>query len=79
MNAHSITPMQSELLKMFSFDHTDEFAKEIKEVLTRHFLSKIDEETDRLWTNGVLNQERLDALRTEDLHQSYKKDGATCN
>lgn len=62
--------MQQELLKMFSFDHSDEYAREIKSVLTRHFLSKIEEETDRLWDRGVLNQEILDAISKEDLHQS---------
>lgn len=61
--------MQQELLKMFSFDHSDEYAKEIKSVLTRHFLSKIDEEMDLLWSNGVLNQEKLDSMMKEDLHQ----------
>lgn len=61
--------MQQELLKMFSFDHSDEYAKEIKAVLTRHFLSKIDEEMDLLWSNGVLNQEKLDSMMKEDLHQ----------
>ena len=69
MNTHTITPMQQELLKMFSFDHSDEYAKEIKAVLTRHFLSKIDEEMDLLWSNGVLNQEKLDSMMKEDLHQ----------
>ena len=27
-----------------------------------------DEESDRLWDEGVLNQERLDLLRHKDLH-----------
>lgn len=79
MNAHAITPMQQELLKMFSFDHSDEYAKEIKEVLTRHFLSNVENETDRLWDNGILNQEKLDSIRTEDLHNYMKRHGSACN
>lgn len=37
-------------------------------VLTRHFQSQLDAEADRLWDEGILNQERLDAIRKEDLH-----------
>lgn len=68
MNAQSLTPVQKDLLKMFSYDHSDKFAFEIKEVLTNHFLSKIDAETDKLWADGVLNQAALDNIRKEDLH-----------
>lgn len=79
MNVQAITPMQQELLKMFSFDHSDEYAKEIKEVLTRHFLSNVENETDRLWENGILNQEKLDSIRKEDLHNYTKRHGSACN
>jgi|GEM_PF-5740602 hypothetical protein len=41
-----------------------------KDVLTRHFLSKIDEETDRLWENGILDQNALNAINNENLHTS---------
>ena len=30
--------------------------------------SQLDAEADRLWDEGVLNQEKLDAIRHEDLH-----------
>ena len=77
MNAQAITPTQKELLKMFAFNHSDQFAKEIKQVLTRHFLTKITEETDRLWEDGTLNQEKLDEIRHKDLHKHYSN-GASC-
>jgi len=57
------------LLKMFSFNNSEEHAREVQEVLTRHFQKMLDEESDRLWAEGVLNQERLDELRKEDLHK----------
>jgi hypothetical protein len=37
-------------------------------VLTRHFQAQLDAEADRLWDEGILNQEKLDAIRQEDLH-----------
>lgn len=32
MASQALTPMQKELLKMFSFDHIDEFVMEIKSI-----------------------------------------------
>ena len=76
MKSNAITPAQREVLKILSVDHSDEFAREIKEVLTKHFLAKIDAETDRLWNEGVLNQEKLDEIMEEDLHKTWRNNGA---
>ncbi|MDE5848089.1 MAG: hypothetical protein K2M83_09490 [Muribaculaceae bacterium] len=69
MEARALTPVQEDLLKMFAFDHSDSFAKEIKKVLKNYLLKKIDEETTRLWDEGVFDQKDLDELRHEDLHK----------
>lgn len=69
MKANVLTPTQQHLLKLFSFDDSEEYAREIQTVLTRYFQEKLDKEADRLWDEGVLNQEKLDEIRREDLHQ----------
>jgi hypothetical protein len=68
MEATILNPTQMHLLKLFSFNKSEDFAKEIQQVLTRYFQEKLDAETDRLWDEGILNQERLDEIRREDLH-----------
>ncbi len=68
MEASALTPVQHDLLRMFGFDHSDSFVIEIKKVLKEYLLKKIDEETDRLWDEGILDQKRLDEIRHEDLH-----------
>ena len=68
MEATILNPTQMHLLKLFSFNKSEDFAKEIQQVLTRYFQEKLDAETDRLWNEGILNQERLDEIRREDLH-----------
>ncbi|MBR0077760.1 MAG: hypothetical protein IJP72_05105 [Bacteroidales bacterium] len=68
MNATQMTPTQIHLLKLFSFDKSESRALEIKEVLMRYFQDRLDAESDRLWDEGILNQERLDQLRNKDLH-----------
>lgn len=68
IQANTLNPTQMHLLKLFSFNNSEEFVLEIKKVLTQHFQEKLDAESDRLWNAGILNQERLDALRHEDFH-----------
>ncbi len=69
MEARALTPVQQDLLKLFAFDHSDSFAMEIMKVLNDYLLAKIDDETNRLWDEGILDQKRLDELRHEDLHK----------
>lgn len=73
--------MQKELLKMFNFDHSDELVLELKKVWGDYLQKKIDKELDRLWDEGILNQEKLDELRKQDLHQLLReyKNGKTCS
>ena len=68
INSTQITPTQMHLLKLFSFDGSESRALEIKNVLMRYFQQKLDEESDRLWESGVLDQERLDEIRHMHLH-----------
>lgn len=68
MEATVLNPTQLHLLKQFSFNNSEEYAREIQMVLTRHFQAQLDAEADRLWDEGILDQKALDALRHEDLH-----------
>lgn len=74
MEATVLTPTQQHLLMLFSFNKEDSYAREIKSVLTRYFQSKLDEEADKLWEEGILDQNRLDELRKEDFHKKYCTD-----
>ena len=64
----TLNPTQAHLLKIFSFNSSEAYAREVQEVLTEHFQKRLDAEADRLWEEGVLNQERLDEIRHTDLH-----------
>jgi len=69
MEATSLNPTQLHLLKMFSFNNSEEYARKIQEVLTKHFQERLDAETDRLWDEGILDQKRLDEINKMDLHK----------
>lgn len=68
METGNLTPTQLNLLKIFAYDHSEEHAREIQNVLVNYLQKKLDEESDKLWDSGVLNQEVLDRIRHEDLH-----------
>lgn len=68
MEVAVLNPTQMHLLKLFAFNNSEDYAREIQLVLTRYFQQKLDEESDRLWEEGVLNQEKLDEIRHLDLH-----------
>lgn len=68
MDTAVLNPTQMHLLKLFAFNNSEDYAREIQLVLTRYFQQKLDEESDRLWESGVLDQERFDEIRHMDLH-----------
>lgn len=68
MDTAVLNPTQMHLLKLFAFNNSEDYAREIQMVLMRYFQQKLDEESDRLWEEGVLNQEKLDEIRHMDLH-----------
>ena len=75
MEATVLNPTQMHLLKLFAFNNSEEYAREVQAVLTRHFQTLLDAEADRLWDEGILNQEKLDEIRQENLHSKWLVDG----
>ena len=49
MKATVLNPTQMHLLKLFSFNNSEDYARQIQMVLTRHFQDQLDAEADRLW------------------------------
>ena len=72
MQTTALNPTQMHLLKLFSFNNSEDYAREIQRVLTQHFQERLDAESDRLWEAGILSHERLEALRHEDLHVKHR-------
>ena len=72
MDTTAFNPVQQHLLKLFAFDGSEEKLLEVKEVLTKYFSQKLDKRLNELWDSGVLNQEKLDELRTKHLRTDLK-------
>ena len=54
-----LNPTQQHLLKLFSYDNSEEYAREVQTVLTKHFQQELDAESDKLWDDGVLDAKLL--------------------
>ena len=72
METTAFNPVQQHLLNLFAFDGSEEKLLEVKEVLTKYFSQKLDKRLNELWDSGVLNQDKLDELRTKHLRTDLK-------
>lgn len=72
METTVFNPTQQHLLIMFAFDNSEERLKEVKDLLYQHFQKKMDERLNELWDTGVLDQKKLDELRTMHLRTDLK-------
>ena len=73
METTTFNPIQQHLLRMFSYNDSEETLQEMKSVLTKYYAQKVEKDFDKLWDDGVLDQKKLDELRTQDLHALYLK------
>jgi len=65
-------PVQLHLLKMFSHTQSEDSLKEIKSVLFNYYCKKLDEETDRLWAEGKLNDKVIEEMLNVHQRTPYK-------
>ena len=72
METTVFNPVQQHLLKMFAYDGSEERLLEVKKVLTQYFSQKLEKRLDDLWDAGILDQNRLDELRTMHLRTDSK-------
>ena len=69
METTRFNPIQIHLLKMFEYDQSDTGLKELKNVLYQYYSKRMDQELDKLWDNGQLDQKILDEISNMDLHK----------
>lgn len=68
-----LKPIQMHLLKMFNYTHTKKNLEELKDLLSKHFADKVDEEMDEIWVSKNLSQTKLKKMANEQRRISYKK------
>lgn len=74
MNASipTLTPAQIKLLEMMSFVKTPVALTELSDIISNYFAQRLDNEIDKLWDEGTLNEEKVESFRTLHERTPYK-------
>ena len=65
----TINDTQIHLLQMFAANKSRRGLDELYTVLYNHYVKRMNEKLDELWSSGTLDQKRLDEINQMDLHQ----------
>ena len=70
--AKKLSNLQLELLKVFSFDISDEQVKEIKSLLVAYFAEKVTAEMDALFEANDWGEEKIEEWSKEHMRTKYE-------
>lgn len=63
---------QQQLLEVMSFIKTDKALEDMNAALADYFAKQIDDEMDRLWDEGVINDETIKQWSKEHMRTPYR-------
>lgn len=72
MEATMLNPAQIMILESFASAKSQEEMDELMNMLRNFYAMKLDKELERLWDEGILNQEKLDELKDQHLRTPYR-------
>lgn len=67
----TLSNLQLELLKIFSFDLQEEQLKEIKELLSKYFAEKVTKDIDALFEKNDWGEEKITEWSEEHMRTKY--------
>ena len=71
--AQTLNPTQIHLLEMFSYCKDAESLQELKTVLADYYAKKLQNETNALWDQSVLDAEAIERIGKEHWRTPYSK------
>jgi hypothetical protein len=72
MEQMTINPAQYELLNILSCINKEEDVAELKSVIVKFLNTRLQKELDRLWEDGVLNEQKVTSWSDEHMRTPYK-------
>lgn len=66
-----LNPSQIEILSSMAQLNTEEDLRELKDALARFFAERADREMERLWNEGVINEQVLEDWGKEHMRTPY--------
>lgn len=67
-----LNPIQLHLLKMFAFNKQVENLTELKALLVEFYRQKVDEESDKIWDEKELTNDKMEELLRSHKRTPYK-------
>ena len=71
MKSEPLNPVQLYLLKMFSYAKDERVLEEIRKSLTAYFAQRVERDMDKLWDEGLWDQDKNEAILKEHLRTPY--------
>lgn len=68
-----LSEAQIKLLGLVHNIKSEEEANDICRLIQKYYVEKLDEEIDRLWANGTLSEEKLEAMSKEHFRVPSRK------
>jgi len=72
MQTSVFSPAQLEIIDMMSFVKSESSYEQLKQVISDYFVQKAQDEIDRMWKDGRLNETKVESFRTLHERTSYK-------
>ena len=66
------TPFQMQMLKLTERIKTQEEMDDIRHLVSNYFAEKAQQEVDRLWELGVINDEVIESWKHEHMRTPYR-------
>ena len=73
MQVNTMNESQMMILESFAGARDEQELNALMDVLRNFYVSRLEDEMQRLWDNGTLDQQALDSLRSEHLRTPYRK------
>ena len=71
MKSEPLNPVQLYLLKMFPYAKDERVLEEIRKSLTAYFAQRVERDMDKLWDEGLWDQDKNEAILKEHLRTPY--------
>ena len=73
MSVETMNASQMMILESFAGAQDEQELNALMDVLKNFYATRLEAEMQRLWDDGILNQDALDQLRQEHLRTPYRK------
>ena len=72
MAATVLNEAQMSILRLLGSMNTVEEVDELRQVICDYYARRVDEEVDKLWENGTLNEAKVESFRSLHERTTYK-------